>query len=55
MALRMCYKSFSEYLGTLVVVAGDFGLGGLAGYLENSDSEGVKELWGAIEGCSRWK
>ena len=46
-ALKICYKSFSEYLGILIAVAGDFGPNGLLGYLENSDLGGREKLGGA--------
>ena len=39
-ALKICYKSFSEYLETLVVAIENFGPGYPAGYLENSDLGG---------------
>ena len=52
-ALRICCKLSLEWLGTLVAAAGDFAPWGPAGYLENSDSGGRKELGGATEGRSQ--
>ena len=49
MVLKICCKSFSEYLGTLVVAAGEFGFGSLLGCSENSDLGGGEESEGAIE------
>ena len=49
-ALRIYCKSSSEYLGTLVVAAGDFGPGGPSGYSEISDPGGGEEPRRAIEG-----
>ena len=49
MALKIYCKSFSEYLGTLVVAVGDFGPGGLLSCLENSDLGGGEEPGGATE------
>ena len=67
-ALKIHYKSFSEYLGTLVVVAwvstmGDFISKGPMGYLNNlspnlgggkkSERATKRVIEGAMEGCSR--
>ena len=55
-ALKICCKSFSKYLRTLVAVAGDFSPKGLLGYLKISDLEGGKKpervTEGAIEGVT---
>ena len=50
--LKICYKSFSEYLGILIAVAGNFGPGSPAGYLENFDLRGKKESKRVMERCS---
>ena len=51
--LRIYYKSFLEYLETLVAAAGGFSSGSPASYLENFDSRGGKESGGAIDRRSR--
>ena len=51
-ALRICYKSSSEYLEILVVVAGDFGLGSLLGCLEIFDLGSGEDPRRATEGVT---
>ena len=58
-ALRILYKSFSEYLGTLVAATGASAMGGFAprgpaGWLNNSspDSGGGEESGGVMEGAT---
>ena len=68
-ALKIFYKSSSEYLGTLVATTGALAAGGFvpegpAGWSDNwspdsgggEESEGETERTteGAIEGCFRW-
>ena len=52
-ALRIYCKPSSEYLGTLVVAAGNFGPGGLLGRSEISDLEVGGEPKRAIEGATK--
>lgn len=47
--VKIRYKSFLEYLKTLVIAAEGFGPKSLVGCLENSDLEVGEELGGATE------
>ena len=52
-ASRIYSKLSSKYLETSIAAAGDFGPRNLAGYLENSNSEGGKKSGGATKRCSQ--